>query len=434
VTPVQTDGSRRPDVSGSLDSAENASPVDAVESVTRSLGVALGAAAASFLIADLSGRALVRLTHVPLRAASGSSPPAADDERRVDAESATVLPFDGGPMEQAMRGQDVVVRPVAASTLWAVLAPVTERGEAIGLLELVLPFEPGAATVAEIARTAHLLAFVIIANRRHTDLFEWGRRTRPFTLAAEIQQRLLPGAYTCEAGAFTLAAWLEPAAQVAGDVFDYSVERDVLHLSVADAMGHGIASAMTASICAASLRGTRRQGASLLEQAAATNAVLVEHGARAADDGFVTALVGRIALATGRLELVNAGHLLPFLARAGDVAPIELAPDLPFGLFAGTVYHSTGCTLEPGDRLVIVTDGMIEHGAAGYDLQAGIDRTRALHPREMVRILSDDVLEATGQTLGDDATMLVLDWHGHHVHERSSVSGAYPGRSSEPIS
>jgi serine phosphatase RsbU (regulator of sigma subunit) len=435
---VQISGNHRGAAGGALDSAENASPVDAVESVTRKLGVALGATAASFLISDLSGRALVRLTHVPLAGGSGSAPHAADDERRVGEESATVLPFDGGPVEQAMRAQEVQVEPpsglqVGGSGLWTVLAPVTERGEAIGLLELLLPAEPDAAAVAEIARTAHLLAFVIIANRRHTDLFEWGRRTRPFTLAAEIQQRLLPGAYTCEAGAFTLAAWLEPAASVAGDTFDYSVDRDVLHLSVTDAMGHGVASAITASICAAGLRGTRRQGASLPDQAVTANAALVEHAARAADEGFVTALLARIDLPTGRLDLVNAGHLLPLLARGASVAPIELVPDLPLGMFAETTYRTTSHTLEPGDRLVIVTDGMLEHGAAHYDLPAGINRTRALHPREMVRVLADDVLDATGHALSDDATVLVLDWHDHHDQERTTTAGADTRRTTRTI-
>ena len=76
---------------------------------------------------------------------------------------------------------------------WLVLAPVTERGEAIGVLELTLPDRPDAAAREEIARLAHLLAFVVIANRRHTDLYEWGQRSRPLSLSAEIQHRLLPG-------------------------------------------------------------------------------------------------------------------------------------------------------------------------------------------------------------------------------------------------
>lgn len=107
---------------------------------------------------------------------------------------------------------------------------------------------------------------MVIANRRHTDLFEWGQRSTPFTLPAEIQRRLLPAAFTCEGGSFTLSAWLEPAANVGGDTFDYSVGRDVLHLTITDAMGHGVGSALTATLCVGSLRNTRRQGASLVEQ------------------------------------------------------------------------------------------------------------------------------------------------------------------------
>jgi hypothetical protein len=126
-----------------LDAAGRASPVEAVETVTRELGVALGATKVSFLIADLSGRALVRLAHIKLSIADGTPDSAlpAPDERRALEESATVLPFDGGPAEQTIRTQQVhVVGPDATRAVsngggqWLVLAPVTERGEAIGVL------------------------------------------------------------------------------------------------------------------------------------------------------------------------------------------------------------------------------------------------------------------------------------------------------------
>ena len=90
------------------------------------------------------------------------------------------------------------------------IAPVTNRGEAIGLLELSLSEPPDEQTLADVALAAHALAYVIIANRRFTDLFEWGQRSVRLSLAAEIQHRLLPGAFTCEGGQFTLAAWLSP--------------------------------------------------------------------------------------------------------------------------------------------------------------------------------------------------------------------------------
>ena len=425
-----------------LDAAEAASPVDAVEAVTRELGIALGATEVSFLIADLSGRALVRLAHVPFHRGgdSGGGQKLEPGERRDAEEHATVLPFDGGPAEQAVRTQTVQLlapddRLVGASTpgQWTVLAPMTERGEVIGVLELRVPREPDPDTLGEITRLAHLLAFVVIANRRHTDLYEWGQRSRPSSLSAEIQQRLLPGPRTCEAGAFTLSAWLEPAAEIAGDTFDYSLARDLLHLSMTDAMGHGVGAALTASLCVGGLRGARRQGATLLEQATATNAALAAHAGGSSNDDFVTGLIGRLDLREGLLELVNAGHVPPYLMRGGTVRTLALPADVPFGLFADTSYRSTVIALEPGDRIVVVTDGMLERNAAGIDLSSAIHDTRDLHPREAVRRLADSVLRATGDDLKDDATALVLDWHGRHDRQRRTQAGADPVRASDPL-
>jgi len=404
-----------------LDAAEDASPVSAVEAVTRELGTALAATSVSFLIADLSGRALVRLAHV---ARDGAR---ADGVRRDDQERATVLPFDGGPAEQALRSQQVQVLPPDAGPSWTVLAPITERGEALGLLELDLPREPTSEVIAEVRRTAHVLGYVVIASRRHTDLYEWGQRTTPFSLSAEIQRRLLPSAYTCEAGSFTLAAWLEPAETIGGDTFDYSLSRDHLHLSVTDAVGHGVDSALTATLCVGSLRNTRRHGATLLEQAQTTNEALIANGSRPEGESFATALLGRLDLRSGELEFVNAGHTAPYLARAGEVSVIELPADLPLGLLEGSTYRSTTVPLTAGDRLVIVTDGMLERAAASIDLEVHVRRTRDLHPREATRELADLVIAASGGALADDAALLVLDWHGDHGLPRQTVAGADAG-------
>ena len=411
-----------------LDKAEAASPVEAVEAVTRELGVALGASTVSFLIVDLSGRALVRLTHAtgPADETTGS---AAD--RREDDESASVLPLDGGPVEVALSTQRIQVVPPGQSYAggvrlgqWIVLAPVTERGEVLGLLEMSLSAEPGTDTLAEITRTAHLLGFVVIANRRHTDLFEWGQRSTLFSLPAEIQRRLLPAAFTCEGGAFTLSAWLEPAANVGGDTFDYSLGRDVLHLSMTDAMGHGVASALTATLCVGSLRNTRRQGASLLEQTQAANTALCEYAENIPDEAYATGLLGRLDLRTGVLSLVNAGHIAPYLARGDTVEAVSLRTSLPLGLFADEQYTNDELVLQPGDRVVFVTDGMLERNAAALDLMAEIRDTRSMHARETTRQLADDVLAVTGPNLADDATLMVLDWHGEHGRDRTTVAGA----------
>ncbi|WP_239163528.1 PP2C family protein-serine/threonine phosphatase [Paractinoplanes rishiriensis] len=408
-------------VAGMLDAAENASPVDAVEAVTRELGAALGARTVSFLIADLSGRALVRLAHVPFHDAGGA--------RHDGEEVATVLPFDGGPAEQTLRTQSV--RVIGGPDGWTVLAPVTERGEVIGLLEMVLPEEPAAQVLQEIVRTAHALAFVVIANRRHTDLFEWGQRTTSFTLSAEIQRRLLPASFTCEASAFTVSGWLEPAASVGGDTFDYSLGRDVLHFSVTDAMGHGVASSLTATLGVGSLRNTRRRGAGLLEQADAANTTVAEHAGARGD--YVTAVLGRLNLRTGVCALLNAGHIPPFLVRSGDTSLLRLPDNFPLGMFTEAQYREGEITLQPGDRLVVVTDGMRERNAASFDLEAMLRSLGDLHPREAVRALADAVLEVAGPTLADDATLLILDWYGGHPRSRRTSAGADSQRASAAL-
>jgi serine phosphatase RsbU (regulator of sigma subunit) len=395
-----------------LAAAEDASPVEAVEAVTRELAAALDARSVSFLIADFSGRALVRLAHVPSRTASSG--------RRHGDEVATVVPFDGGPQEQALRRQEVQV--VAGAAGWTALAPVTERGEVIGLLEMELPEEPTASTLGELSRTAHTLAFVVIANRRHTDLFEWGQRTTPFTLSAEIQRRLLPASFTCEGGSFTLSGWLEPAASIGGDTFDYSLARDLLHFSVTDAMGHGVDSALTATLGVGSLRNTRRVGGSLLEQAAAAGAAVAAHaGPRST---FITALLGRLNLVTGVCALLNAGHVPPLLVRSGEARSLPLPRNFALGMFADSRYDAGEIVLRPGDRLVVLTDGMRERNAAELDLLALVRSVSGLHPREAVRALADAVLGVAGPTLADDATLLIIDWHGRHGEPRNSRFGA----------
>jgi serine phosphatase RsbU (regulator of sigma subunit) len=277
------------------------------------------------------------------------------------------------------------------------------------------------------------LAFVVIANRRHTDLYEWGQRTRPLSLSAEIQHQLLPGPQTCEAGSFTLAGWLEPAASIAGDTFDFSLARDTLHLSLTDAMGHGVAAALTATLCVGSLRNARNAGASLLEQVSATNRSLVNHAAKSGLEDFVTGVAARVDLRNGSMEVVNAGHVVPYVARGQQATGLDLPANVPLGLFRDTTFRTRHLDLEPGDRMVFLTDGMLERNADSVDLPAAILETRPLHPREAVRALADRVLDATGDTLSDDATVLCLDWHGGHGRARASIHGAERRRASEPL-
>jgi serine phosphatase RsbU (regulator of sigma subunit) len=242
----------------------------------------------------------------------------------------------------------------------------------------------------------------------------------PLSLAAEIQHRLLPGAFTCEAGQFTLAAWLQPAGEIGGDTFDFSLERDTLHVSMTDAMGHTMDAALLATVLVGALRNARRRGVALAEQARLANDALAE---QASESQFVTGLLVRIDLASATAGIVNAGHPPPLRLRGGRVEDVPLEADRPFGVQRGG-YRVQALPLEVGDRLIFVTDGMLERDAAGMNIAAILTAGIDMHAREAVQHLTHAVLQASGGQLRDDATALCLDWHGGPLRDREATSGA----------
>ncbi|WP_448642873.1 PP2C family protein-serine/threonine phosphatase [Geodermatophilus sp. URMC 63] len=402
------------DVGVLLDRVEGTAPIEAVEAAAETLADRLGARELTFLIADFSGRAVVRLT---TRAAG------VEGARRQAGAQAETVPMAGTVYERVLRTQAVEVQALDGDAAW-LIAPVTDRGDAIGVLELVLPGTPSAAVVADVAAAAHALAYVVIAARRYTDVFEWGQRTTPFSLAAEIQRRLLPASYTCEAGQFTLAGWLEPAASVGGDTFDYTLNEDALHLSITDAVGHEVDAALLATLLVGALRNARRRGMDLGAQARYANDALTGN---AAAGQFVTGQLVRVDLAAGTAAVVNAGHPLPLLVRGGRVREIALDVEPPFGVVPGRSFQVQRFPLQPGDRVVFLTDGMQERNAAVLDVARALRDSTDLHPREVVQALGAAVLRATGGDLRDDATLMCLDWYGGPPRRRDGVHGADAG-------
>jgi serine phosphatase RsbU (regulator of sigma subunit) len=401
--------SARLDLTKLLAAVEDAPPFSAADVVGERLASELAAREVSFLIADFSGHALIRLGHTGDSAAT----------RTQGDETAERVPLIGSSPGRALASQAIVLEQDADVT--RVFAPVTNRGEAIGVLDLLLDEAPDEQVLAEVALAAHALGYVVIANRRFTDLFEWGQRSVPLSLAAEIQHRLLPGAYTCEAGQFTLAGWLEPAGNVGGDTFDFALERDVLHFSMTDAMGHEVGAALLATLMIGGLRNARRAGVGLAEQARLASDGLADN---APHGGFATGQVGRIDLRTGTATIVNAGHPLPLRLRDGGVERVGLQADPPFGTVRGHEYRVQELPLEPGDRFLFFTDGMLERNTTSVDVEDMVATGAEMHPREAVQHLTQAIFEATGGELIDDATALCLDWHGGPARNRTSSSGA----------
>jgi hypothetical protein len=426
---------RRAWVTELLSAVEIERPVRSVAVLARILKQEFQAVDVSFLITDLGGKAVVRLTGETGEGRNAQEPLAL---------AGTVYghvvrsqqPWIGSVEFEAVDATGVLTHtpaqePGPHSGLTKVIAPVTDRGDAIGLLELTLPEPPDRARLDHMTEAAHALAYVVVVNRRFTDLYEWGRRTTPLSLASEIQHRLLPESYTCEAGPFTLAGSLEPAAQVGGDTFDYALGENGITLSLTDAMGHDVRAAQLATTVVSALRNARRVGLSLLDQARAANEAVVEHAVQEhlavtdqtqqtqqvrgalAEHGAQAMVTGQlmwIGFETGENAFVNAGHQVPLRLRDGRAEQLTPLVDLPFGILPESEYRLQSLDLRPGDRLLLLTDGMLEPSHDDRSLRRLLEATASEHPREAVQAFTRSVLTDQGHDPRDDATTLCLDY------------------------
>jgi hypothetical protein len=248
-----------------------------------------------------------------------------------------------------LRGQVVEV-PQAQGGL-RIYLPLLDGSDTVGVMALSL------STVGEhdrrlLIRLSCLVADLLVTKNAYTDQFFQARRREPMSVSAEIQWSLLPP-LSMSVPQFDVAGILEPAYRVAGDSFDYALNDNILHAAVIDAMGHGLDAATMATVAVGAYRHARRVFIGLAEKYAFMNdAISQQFG----PDHFVTAQLMHINIATGEMELVNAGHPAPLLIRDGQVVrQLESATTLPVG-FGGEEPRIKGHTLRPGDRVLCYTD------------------------------------------------------------------------------
>jgi serine phosphatase RsbU (regulator of sigma subunit) len=401
----------RPGIGALLRDLDQAPPTDLVDVCSRWLARHLSARACVLLLADYAEASLEPVAGGPAIAQIRPQDlidSAAGEAYREQRPVTTALDPAG---EAAAAG--AAAGPDGGPTL-VVYLPVSVRAERLGVLAVTLPGHgPGRDVMEVLDDVARVLGHVLTGARRYTDRFEMLRRRRELGLAAEIQWELLPS-LAFELPRFSIAGTVEPAYEIGGDNFDYAISAHRLTVSVSDAVGHGVRAALLASLACAAVRNARRANCTILEQASAANQHLVEQFPGA---NFVTGLILELDVDTGSGTILNAGHPPPLLVRDGAVSELLIPPEMPLGLVAPAHYPLHSIQVHPGDRLLLLTDGITEAHQRGKRqfgyrrLAALLTEHRNLPPPELVRQITRTVSESCHGELSDDATAVCLDWH-----------------------
>jgi len=222
-------------------------------------------------------------------------------------------------------------------------------------LDSHLPSERLSAATCHILRTIAKTAATMVENAALIQVEDAAKRYRQeLAIAGDIQQRLMtvtvPDVPYAKVNAASYAC-----KDIGGDFFDLVYTEQGLSLIVADVSGKGIAAAVVASMLQGMLYSQLARDSSLPEMMASVNRFLTE---KVAGQKYATLVVARLE-PKGVLEIMNCGAVAPLLVSGGSVTKLEEG-NLPIGLVPGAEFSSSRFQMNPGDRLVLITDGVTE--------------------------------------------------------------------------
>jgi hypothetical protein len=332
----------------------------------------------------------------------------------VEATRGRALRVDTTAAGRAFRTVSTVVGAEGGAHLWV---PVVDGVERLGVLHVV-PTDQADVDDAALRRQcwwfAHYVGHLLEAVSRYGDAIEDRRRQGPRNIAADLVSAVLPP-LSAGTDRVVVSGREEPAERMGGDAFDYALSDDVAQLGLFDGTGHDLHAGVIAAVAVAAYRNARREGRGLFAQVQTVHDTLVEQFGTGAQ---ATGILASLDLHDGSLRYVSAGHPYPVVMRGGRVVrTLRDGRRTLLGMDATTVVVGEE-QLEPGDVVVLYTDGITEaRDAAGrpFGLAGLTDllvrEYAATSPLpEIVRRVGRSVLAWQGGAVRDDATLLLAQW------------------------
>lgn len=311
--------------------------------------------------------------------------------------------------EKIAHAQSIVLQDIRS----AVCAPMMVGDAVLGVLYLDFRAARGAVThedVRLIAQIARFAAVKLETTRLREEAIVKAMMDEELRTAYRIQSRLLPATLPAIAG-YTFAATNKPCKTVSGDYYDVIVRPDGIYFIVADVSGKGITAALIMSALATAFNIFSRTNPKPSDLMREMNAMLAP---KTSPSKFATVVAGVLDPATGAVEYTNAGHVAPLVVSKSGVAQLT-STDMVIGLFPAAQYRTQTLQLDPGDSLVLFTDGVTEAENEAEE-QLGLAPVASLlggmHAADAPRLLAS-IEQRVREHLGpvpanDDVTMLAV--------------------------
>ena len=245
-------------------------------------------------------------------------------------------------------------------------------------------------------------------------------------VARLIQQNFLPRELP-ELPGWQIAAYYRPAREVGGDFYDVIPLPDGrVGFVVGDVTDKGVPAALVMSATRSVLRASAQR---LIEPGEVLERVNEHLFPDMPEKMFVTCLYGVLDPATGLLRFANAGHDLPYVKTAGGVVELR-ARGMPLGLMPGMHYEEKETTLEPGDSVLLHSDGVVESHAPDRDMFGfpRLKETVGASPggQELIDRVLADLAAFTGPEAEqeDDITMVTLQRSAGAGHVAAASNGS----------